>query len=61
MLSRLRFGALELFGLTAALVITLQTGPAFAKQPDPKDGDNFEVYTGTVTPKQLEELRLHRC
>ena len=56
MRSRLRAGAL-VFGLTAALVITLQTGPAYAKQPDPSDRDNFEVYAGTVTPKQLEELR----
>jgi hypothetical protein len=45
------------FALTAALVATLQGGPAYAKQPDSSDRDNFEVYTGTVTPKQLEELR----
>ena len=54
--SRRRAGAL-VFALTAALVATLQAGPAYAKQPDPSDRDNFEVYEGTVTPKQLDELR----
>jgi hypothetical protein len=54
--SRLRAGAL-VFALTAALVATLQAGPAYAKQPDPNDGDSFEVYEGTVNPKQLDELR----
>ena len=46
-----------MFALTAALVATLQAGPAYAKQPDPSDGDNFEVYAGTVNPQQLDELR----
>jgi hypothetical protein len=40
-----------------ALVAALYAGAAYAKQPDPTDGENFEVYTGTVTPKQLDELR----
>jgi hypothetical protein len=43
--------------LTAALVATLHAGPAYAKQPDARDADNVEVYTGTVTPKQFDELR----
>jgi len=30
---------------------------AYAKQPDARNGDNVDVYTGTVTPKQLDELR----
>jgi Zinc carboxypeptidase/Immune inhibitor A peptidase M6 len=45
------------FALTAALVATLQAGPAHAKQPDPSNRDNVEVYVGTVNPQQLEELR----
>jgi hypothetical protein len=49
MRSRRRVGAL-IFTLTAALVAALYAGPAYAKQPDPTDGENFEVYTGTVTP-----------
>ena len=56
MRSRRRAGAL-VFALTAALVATLHAGPAYAKEPDPNDRDNFEVYEGTVTPKQLDELR----
>ena len=56
MTSRRRAYAL-VFALTAALVATLQAGPAYAKQPDPSDRDNFEVYAGTVNPQQLEELR----
>ena len=56
MTSRARAGAL-VFALTAALVATLQVGPAYAKQPDASDSDNVEVYAGTVTPKQLDELR----
>jgi hypothetical protein len=45
------------FALTAALIATLQAGPAFAKDPDPSERDTVEVYEGTVTPKQLDELR----
>ena len=56
MRSRRRTGAL-VFALTVALIVTLTAGPAYAKQPDPSDRDNFEVYQGTVTPKQLDELR----
>ena len=56
MSSRRRVGAL-VFALTTALVVTLTAGPAYAKEPDPSDKDNFEVYEGTVTPKQLDELR----
>ena len=56
MISRRRAGAL-VFALTAALVATLQAGLAYAKQPDPSDRDNVEVYAGTVNPQQLEELR----
>jgi len=54
--SRARAGAL-VFALTAALIATLHAGPAYAKQPDARDADNVEVYTGTVTPKQFDELR----
>ena len=54
--SRRRACAL-VFALTTALIVTLTAGPAYAKQPDPSDKDNFEVYEGTVTPKQLDELR----
>ena len=56
MRSRLRVGAL-VFGLSAALVATLHAGPAYAKQPDPSDGDKVEVYAGTVNAEQFEELR----
>ena len=56
MSSRLRACALA-FALTTALIVTLTAGPAYAKQPDPSDKDTFEVYEGTVTPKQLDELR----
>ena len=56
MRSRLRACGLA-FALTTALVVTLTAGPAYAKQPDPNGRDNFEVYVGTVTPKQLDELR----
>ena len=56
MRSRLRACGL-VFALTTALVVTLTAGPAYAKQPDPNGRDNFEVYVGTVTPKQLDELR----
>ena len=41
---------------TKHYVLLQYAGPAYAKQPDPTDGENFEVYTGTVTPKQLDEL-----
>ena len=41
--SRRRAGAL-VFALTAALIATLHAGPAYAKDPDPSDRDNFEVY-----------------
>ena len=56
MTSRRRVGAL-VFALTAALIGTLYAGPAYGKEPDPSDGDTFEVYEGTVTPKQFDELR----
>ena len=49
LISRRRAYAL-VFALTAALVATLQAGSAHAKQPDPSDRDNFEVYAGTVNP-----------
>ena len=35
----------------------MSAGPAFARQPNPGGRDNFEVYAGTVSPQQLEELR----
>jgi Zinc carboxypeptidase/Immune inhibitor A peptidase M6 len=56
MRSRLRACAL-VFALTTALVVTLTAGPAYAKQPDPNGRDSFEVYEGTLTPEQLNELR----
>ena len=56
MRSRLRACGL-VFALTTALVVTLTAGPAYAKQPDPNGRDSFEVYEGTLTPKQLNELR----
>ena len=53
---RLRACAL-VFALTTALVVALTAGPAYAKQPDPNGRDSFEVYEGTLTPEQLNELR----
>ena len=44
-----------MFALTTALVVTLTAGRLTPSSP--RDRDNFEVYEGTVTPKQLGELR----
>ena len=55
-MSSRRWVGAGIFALITALAASLSVAPAYAR-PSSGDRDQFEVYSGTVNPAQLEELR----